>query len=44
MRAADMLSFALGYAEAGWPVFPCKPDKTPYTKHGVLDASRTQSR
>lgn len=30
---------ALGYANRGWPVFPCRADKTPYTKNGVLDAT-----
>jgi len=32
--------WAIYYAvEKGWPVFPCKIDKTPYTEHGVLDAT-----
>src|SRR5215210_390082 len=30
---------ALKIAERGKPVFPCKPDKSPYTKHGFLDAT-----
>ncbi len=31
---------ALGYAENGWPVFPCKPGgKGPITAHGFLDAT-----
>lgn len=30
---------ALGYADKGWPVFPCRTDKTPYTENGVLDAT-----
>lgn len=29
----------LAHAAKGWPVFPCKQDKTPYTKHGHKDAS-----
>lgn len=39
--AADELGdYALEYATLlGWPVFPCKPDKTPYTQHGFKDAS-----
>lgn len=34
-----MLDAALGYAKRGWPIFPCRADKTPYTKNGVLDAT-----
>ncbi|MBL4665646.1 MAG: bifunctional DNA primase/polymerase [Nitrospinaceae bacterium] len=30
---------ALDYAEQGWPIFPCRADKTPYVKHGVLEAT-----
>jgi len=30
---------ALELAGAGWHVFPCKPDKTPYTTHGLRDAT-----
>lgn len=33
------LDAALTYAAAGWPVFPCRPDKKPYTTHGHNDAS-----
>ncbi len=29
----------LRYAASGWPVLPCRQDKTPHTRHGVLDAS-----
>jgi hypothetical protein len=42
----DTLAAALRYAQAGWPVFPCRPDGTPFplwkaplTEHGYLDAS-----
>ena len=34
-----MMRPALNYASRGLPVFPCRPDKTPYTAHGFLDAS-----
>jgi hypothetical protein len=30
---------ALTYVDAGFAMFPCRPDKTPYTKHGYLDAT-----
>jgi len=30
---------ALYCASRGWPVMPCKPDKTPYTAHGFKDAT-----
>lgn len=40
MSAPAALSAALGYAVAGWPVFPCKPDqKAPDTVHGFKDAT-----
>jgi hypothetical protein len=32
------LTWALAYAAAGLLVFPCKPDKSPLTGHGLLDA------
>jgi hypothetical protein len=34
-----LLKAALGYAEKGKPTLPCKPDKSPYTRHGFKDAS-----
>lgn len=36
---AHPLSAACHYAERGWPVFPCKPDKRPKTTHGFKDAT-----
>lgn len=35
----DIGSYAVEYATRGWPVFPLKYDKTPATRHGVLDAT-----
>src|SRR2546423_891023 len=37
--ATTMLDAALEYAEVGLAVFPCKPDKTPYTANGFNGAS-----
>lgn len=34
-----MLEAAVSYAQRGWPVFPCKVSKEPYTKRGHLDAT-----
>lgn len=34
-----MLIAALDYARRGKPVFPCRPDKRPYTASGFLDAT-----
>jgi len=39
MTAGPMLAAALNYARRGLPVFPVKPDKKPFTKHGFKDAS-----
>jgi Bifunctional DNA primase/polymerase, N-terminal len=33
------LDAALATVEGGIPVFPCRPDKTPFTAHGFHDAS-----
>ena len=35
----NLLDAALEYANRGWHVMPCRLDKTPLTRHGVLDAS-----
>jgi bifunctional DNA primase/polymerase-like protein/AAA domain-containing protein/primase-like protein len=38
-----LVELALEYAAfLGWPVFPCKRDKTPYTRHGFKDATTDQ--
>jgi len=34
-----LLDHALRYAYDGWPVFPCKLNKRPYTRHGFKDAT-----
>lgn len=35
-----LLEAALAYAsERGWPIFPVRADKTPYTRNGVVDAT-----
>lgn len=36
---ADILKAALNHAKKGLPVFPCKLDKSPWTKNGLKDAS-----
>lgn len=37
--ANKLLEAALEYAARGWPLFPCRADKTPMTKNGTLDAT-----
>ena len=34
-----LVNAAVAYAQAGWLVFPCKQDKSPYTTHGFKDAT-----
>jgi Bifunctional DNA primase/polymerase, N-terminal len=38
------LRVALETASAGWPVFPCQPDKTPATRNGFKDATESPHR
>ena len=38
-----MMETALAYVTQGFKVFPVKPDKKPLTKHGLKDATQTQS-
>ncbi len=35
----SMMRAAMAYARAGWPVFPCRQDKSPLTKRGFKDAT-----
>lgn len=35
----NMPEAALAYAAKGWPIFPCRSDKTPFTENGVNDAT-----
>jgi|SRR3990172_1070934 len=39
MDTSPILLLALALAARGWFVFPCKPDKTPLTPHGMKDAT-----
>ena len=41
--SATPLSVALACAARGWPVFPCKADKTPLTAHGFQDATTDEA-
>jgi putative DNA primase/helicase len=39
LHGNTLLRAALTYGRGGLPVFPCRPDKRPYTLHGFHDAS-----
>lgn len=39
MTNTTMIDSALDYAKKGWPVFPCRANKAPYTDNGVLAAT-----
>jgi hypothetical protein len=39
MNNDSVFRAALKYAKQGLPVFPCRPNKRPFTKNGFLDAS-----
>ena len=38
-----VLEMALDWAEKGFHIFPCKPDKSPYTPNGFKDATTNQA-
>lgn len=40
----NMREAALSYAEQGWNVFPVRPNKKPYTKHGYLEATTNKAK
>ena len=42
--SAAAIDWAIAYARAGMPVFPCNAQKTPLTRHGLKDATTDEAK